>query len=155
VQILEASPTPVILLADDDPDDREMTMKAAKKCQLSAEFHCVSDGEELLEFLRLTGRYLPPALAPAPALILLDLNMPKMDGREVLAEIKRDPALRHIPVVVLTTSNAERDVSRTYDLGGSSFISKPATMAAFVQVMTVLGQYWFEIVKLPAASDGH
>ena len=141
----------VILLADDDADDREMTRKALAKNRLVNEVYEVVDGEELLDFLRHRGRYAPPALSPRPGLILLDLNMPKKDGREALAEIKADPALRRIPVVVMTTSKAEEDIVRMYDLGSNSFISKPITLAALVDVMIVLGQYWFQIVTLPEA----
>ena len=111
----------------------------------------VVDGEERLDLLRHRGRYAPPALSPTPGLILLDLNMPKKDGREALAEIKADPALRRIPVVVMTTSKAEEDIFRMYDLGSNSFISKPITLTALVDVMIVLGQYWFQIVTLPEA----
>ena len=144
----------VILLADDDADDREMTRKALAKNRLVNEVYEVVDGEELLDFLRHRGRYAPPALSPRPGLILLDLNMPKKDGREALAEIKADPALRRIPVVVMTTSKAEEDIVRMYDLGSNSFISKPITLAALVDVMIVLGQYWFQIVTLPEAAAG-
>ena len=142
----------VILLADDDPDDREMTRKALEKNGLAADLHTVADGEELLDYLHHRGRYQPPALSPAPGLILLDLNMPKMDGREALAEIKADRTLRRIPVVVMTTSKAEQDIFRTYDLGSNSFISKPITLAALVELTGVLGQYWFHIVTLPEIS---
>jgi CheY-like chemotaxis protein len=144
----------VILMADDDADDREMTRKALAKNRLANELYEVVDGEELLDFLRHRGRYAPPALSPTPGLILLDLNMPKKDGREALAEIKADPALRRIPVVVMTTSKAEEDIFRMYDLGTNSFISKPITLAALVDVMIVIGQYWFQIVTLPEAAAG-
>ena len=143
----------VILLADDDADDRELTRRALESNRLVNEFYTVADGEELLDFLRHDGRYAPPALSPTPGLILLDLNMPKMDGREALAEIKADPALRRIPVVVMTTSKAEHDIACAYDLGGSSFISKPVTLAGLAEVMGVLGKYWFQIVRLPDAGD--
>lgn len=141
----------VILLADDDPDDREMTRKALQKNRLANDFYTVADGVELMDFLYHRGRYAPPALSPAPGLILLDLNMPKMDGREALAEIKADSTLRRIPVVVITTSQAEEDVVRAYDLGSNSFISKPITLLGLVSAMSVLGQYWFQIVTLPEA----
>jgi CheY-like chemotaxis protein len=144
----------VILLADDDADDREMTRRALDRNHLVSDFHTVRDGEELLDYLHRRGDFAPPALAPRPGLILLDLNMPKKDGREALAEIKADPALRSIPVVVMTTSNAEQDIACTYDLGSNSFISKPVTLAGLVDVTKVLGQYWFEIVRLPATPDG-
>jgi CheY-like chemotaxis protein len=144
----------VILLADDDADDREMTRKALATNHLANDLYAVGDGEELLDYLHHRGRFDPPALSPSPGLILLDLNMPKKDGREALAEIKADPALRRIPVVVMTTSKAEEDVFRAYDLGSSSFISKPITLTALAEVARVLGQYWFQIVKLPEAADG-
>lgn len=144
----------VILLADDDADDREMTRKALAKNLLATDFHTVSDGEQLLDYLHHRGAFAPPALSPTPAFILLDLNMPKMDGREALAEIKADPALRRIPVVVMTTSKAEEDIYRTYDMGCSSFISKPITLAGLVEVTKVLGQYWFNIVTLPDTATG-
>jgi two-component system, response regulator len=142
----------VILLADDDPDDREMTRKALERNQLGDNLHLVVDGEDLLDYLHHRGRHAPPAPAPSPGLILLDLNMPRKDGREALAEIKADPSLRRIPVVVMTTSNADRDVARMYDLGTSSFISKPVTLSALVEVVRVMGEYWFEIVQLPQAA---
>jgi CheY-like chemotaxis protein len=145
-----ASPNPiVILLADDDSDDREMTRRAFDKNQLALELHTVSDGEDLMDYLQRRGRYEPPAVVPTPGLILLDLNMPKKDGREALAEIKADPALRRIPIVVLTTSKAERDISRAYDLGSSSYIIKPVSFAQLVEVTRVLALYWFQIVTLP------
>ena len=144
-----------ILLAEDDPEDCEMTRKALEKNGLASEFQSVSNGEELLEYLNHRGQFAPPALSPTPALILLDLNMPKMDGREALEAIKADPALRRIPVVVMSTSKAEEDILRTYDLGCSSFISKPSTYGSLSEVMLVLGKYWFEIVSLPDnASSG-
>ena len=146
--------TVVILLADADADDREMTRRALEKNQLLGEFHTVKDGEELLDYLHHRGAFAPPALSPRPGLILLDLNMPKKDGREALAEIKADPTLRSIPVVVMTTSSAEQDIACTYDLGSNSFISKPVTLPGLVEVTKMLGRYWFEIVKLPAAPDG-
>jgi CheY-like chemotaxis protein len=141
----------VILLADDDPDDCEMTRLAFQKNRLANQFFTVGDGEELLDYLHHRGRYGPPAESPTPGLILLDLNMPRMDGREALAEIKADLVLRRIPIVVLTTSKADADILRTYDLGTNSFITKPVTFASLVEVARILGQYWFQIVTLPAA----
>jgi CheY-like chemotaxis protein len=141
----------VILLVDDDPDDLHMTRRALEKNGYSRDVYSVGDGEELLEFLRHTGKFAPPALSPTPALILLDLNMPKMDGREALAEIKADKDLHRIPVVIMTTSAAEQDILRAYDLGSNSFISKPITLIELVEVTRVLGLYWFQVVKLPPA----
>jgi CheY-like chemotaxis protein len=142
----------VILLADDDPDDIEMTRRALAKNDLGAEVYTVGDGEALLDFLNHRAAYAPPARTPTPSLILLDLNMPKMDGREALAEIKSDPKLHGIPVVVMTTSTADQDIARAYELGCNSFISKPITLAELVDITKVLGQYWFEMVKLPKSS---
>ena len=144
----------VVLLADDDPDDREMTRKALLKNSLPIDLRSVPDGEELLDYLRRRGNYAPPASAPTPHLILLDLNMPKKDGREALAEIKADAELRPIPVVVMTTSKAELDIAKTYHLGSSSFISKPVTLSKLVEVMQVVGDYWFKVVMLPTVADG-
>jgi CheY-like chemotaxis protein len=149
----DASPI-VILLADDDAEDREMTRKALDSNRLANEFYTVEDGEQLLDFLHHRGAFAPPARSPTPGLILLDLNMPKMDGREALAAIKADPGLRRIPVVVMTTSQAEQDISRTYDLGTNSFITKPITLAGLIEVTKVLGQYWFQIVRLPPPAAG-
>jgi CheY-like chemotaxis protein len=144
------SPRPItILLADDDPDDRMLARDALDESRLANDLHEVIDGEELLEYLRRQGKYAAPGSAPRPGLILLDLNMPRKDGREALREIKADPELRSIPVVVLTTSQAEEDIYRTYDLGVSSFITKPVTFEGLVAVMKALGRYWFEIVELP------
>jgi CheY-like chemotaxis protein len=143
----------VILLADDDEEDRMLACDALIESRLSNEIHSVTDGEDLMDYLHHRGKYLPPAAAPRPGVILLDLNMPKKDGREALREIKSDPELRQIPVVVLTTSKAEEDIFRSYDSGASSFISKPVTFAGLVEVMKGLGRYWFEIVDLPRQEE--
>jgi two-component system, response regulator len=148
------APRPItILLADDDPDDRMLARDALDESRLANDLHEVVDGEELLEYLRRQGKYADPASAPRPGLILLDLNMPRKDGREALREIKADPELRSIPVVVLTTSQAEEDIYRTYDLGVSSFITKPVSFEGLVSVMKALGRYWFEIVELPRGAS--
>ena len=144
----------VILLADDDEEDRMLACDALAESRLSNEISCVTDGEELMDYLHRRGKYAPPAEAPRPGLILLDLNMPKKDGREALREIKSDPDLRQISVVVLTTSKAEEDIYSSYDSGASSFISKPVTFQGLVDVMKGLGKYWFEIVDLPRQHDG-
>jgi CheY-like chemotaxis protein len=154
-----AQPKPIaIVIADDDADDRMLARDALAEARLANDLFFVQDGEELLDFLRHRGRYADPAAAaPRPGLVLLDLNMPRMDGREALAEIKADPELRRIPVVVLTTSKAEEDILRTYDLGVNSFITKPVTFEGLVSVMKALGRHWFEIVELPTPrveSDG-
>jgi CheY-like chemotaxis protein len=143
----------VILLADDDPDDRELAMEALKESRLANELRFVEDGEQLLDYLHNRGQFADRAQHPRPGLILLDLNMPRKDGREALREIKADASLRRIPIVVLTTSKAEEDVYRTYDLGVNSFITKPVTFEGLAHVMRVIGRYWFEIVELPPS--GH
>lgn len=142
-----------ILLADDDEEDRLLTRDALTESRLANDVRFVGDGEELTDYLFRRGAYAEPADAPLPGLILLDLNMPKKDGREVLAEIKSDPDLRQIPVVILTTSKTEEDIVRSYALGGNSFITKPVTFDGLVQAMTVFTQYWFEIVALPTGAD--
>jgi CheY-like chemotaxis protein len=144
-----------ILMADDDADDRLMAQEAFEEARLANELHFVEDGEALMDYLYRRGSYATRSAAQDPGLILLDLNMPKKDGREALKEIKEDPALRHIPIVVLTTSKAEEDILRTYDLGVSSFITKPVTFAGLVELVQALTRYWFEIVTLPSKrSDG-
>ena len=139
----------VIVLADDDEEDRMLTQKALAESRLVNELHCVEDGEELLDYLHQRADYVDPATAPRPHVILLDLNMPRKSGREALAEIKADPAFRHIPIVVLTTSAEDEDIFRSYEVGANSFITKPVTFDGLVQVMRGLGNYWFEIVRLP------
>lgn len=143
----------VILVADDDEDDRLMARDALDEAGLPHELRFVEDGEELLDYLRGRGRYAEPGSAPRPGLILLDLNMPRKDGREALAEIKGDPDLRKIPVVVLTTSRTDEDVERTYQLGGNSFIVKPVSFESLVEIMKTLGRYWFRVVELPSDRD--
>ena len=138
-----------ILVAEDDEDDRMLMQDALEENRLANDLHFVCDGEELMDYLQHRGQYSDPTTAPRPSLILLDLNMPRKDGREALKEIKSDPALRQIPVVVLTTSKAEEDILRTYDLGVSSFIAKPVIFESMVQIIKALGKYWFEIVELP------
>lgn len=139
-----------ILLADDDADDRMMAADALEESRLANDLRFVEDGEELMDYLRRRGKYAEPNTSPRPGLILLDLNMPRKDGREALREIKAEPELRSIPVIVLTTSQAEEDIYRTYDLGVNSFITKPVNFESLVAVMRALGKYWFEIVELPA-----
>jgi len=135
-------------MADDDPDDRFMTKEAFKEAMLINDLRFVEDGEELLEYLYHRGRYSDPESAPRPGLILLDLNMPRKDGREALAEIKADQDLRRIPIVILTTSKAEEDIIRTYDLGSNSYITKPVSFESLVTIMKALSKYWLEIVLL-------
>lgn len=144
------STTITLLMAEDDEEDRLLTREALSESRLANDLHFVENGEELLDYLQRRGKYAAPAPAPRPGLILLDLNMPRKDGREALREIKADPTLRAIPVIVLTTSKAEEDIMRSYDLGASSFITKPVTFEGLVDVMRTLGRYWFQIVDLPS-----
>jgi CheY-like chemotaxis protein len=143
-----------ILIADDDVDDRMLARDALAECRLTNDVRFVADGEELMDYLHQRNAYAAPGSAPVPGLILLDLKMPKKDGREALQEIKADPNLRRIPVVVLTTSKAEEDIYRTYDLGVNSFVTKPVTFDGLVHSMKTLTKYWIEIVELPPRSDG-
>lgn len=144
------NPHPItILMADDDADDRMLAKDAFEESRVVNDLRFVEDGEELLDYLCRRGQYADPGRSPRPGVILLDLNMPRMDGREALQEIKADPRLRRIPVVVLTTSKAEEDIYQTYDLGISSYITKPVTFGALVEVIKTLGRYWIEIVELP------
>lgn len=141
----------LILMADDDPDDRMLTKEALVESRLANDLRFVFDGEELMDYLCNRNAYSDPATAPRPGLILLDLNMPRKDGRQALREIKSNPKLRQIPVLVLTTSKAEEDIFNTYDLGVNSYITKPVTLEGLVAVMKTLGRYWFDIVELPPA----
>lgn len=138
-----------ILMADDDPDDRMLAKDALDEVRLANDVFFVHDGVELLDFLKRRGKYEDPVASPRPGVILLDLKMPKKDGFEALEEIKEDPELRSIPVVILTTSRADEDVVRGYDLGVSGYITKPVTFDGLVEVMKALERYWFEIVELP------
>jgi CheY-like chemotaxis protein len=142
-----------ILMADDDEEDRDFTRDALQNSHLANEMRFVVDGQDLMDYLRHQGIYADGVIeAPRPGVILLDLNMPKKDGREALAEIKSDDDLRRIPVVVLTTSKDEEDIFRTYDLGVNSFITKPVTFTGLVEVMRTWQRYWFELVELPNGS---
>jgi CheY-like chemotaxis protein len=143
-----------ILMADDDADDRLMTKEAFEESKLANDLRFVEDGVELLDYLKRRGKYADPATSPRPGLILLDLNMPKKDGREALREIKADPKLKSIRIVILTTSKAEEDIYRTYDLSAASYITKPVTFASMAEVVKVLGKYWLEIVALPGEENG-
>lgn len=139
----------IFLMADDDPDDRLLIKEAFEESLISNSIYFVEDGVQLMDYLRKQDKYAHPAEAPTPDLILLDLNMPRKDGREALAEIKSDPHLRYIPVVVLTTSKAEEDIMRSYDIGAASYITKPVTFDGLVESIRGLGQYWVQIVRLP------
>lgn len=139
----------VILMADDDEDDRLLTAEALVESRVLNELHFVEDGVQLMEYLRGENKYADREAYPLPGLILLDLNMPKMDGREALAELKKDPVLKRTPVVILTTSKAEEDMLKGYDLGAASYITKPVTFEVLVELMRTLGRYWVEFVELP------
>jgi CheY-like chemotaxis protein len=139
----------VILMAEDDPDDRMLSMEALQEAHLSNDLRYVEDGEELMEYLCHIGKYRDGASSPRPGLILLDLNMPRKDGREALQEIKASPELRCIPIVVLTTSKTEEDILRSYDLGVSGYITKPVKFDDLIDVMRTIGKYWFDVVELP------
>jgi CheY-like chemotaxis protein len=138
-----------ILIAEDDPDDRLLTQRALGMSRVVNDLRFVEDGEELMEYLLHQGRYTDAAKAPRPGLVLLDLNMPRKDGREALKEIKSHPQLHQIPVVVMTTSKAEEDVLRSYDVGANSYVVKPVTFDRLVDLMKTLGTYWVEFVELP------
>lgn len=137
-----------ILLAEDDSNDCILIQKAFQEIDSAYDLVFVKNGIDLLQYLNKQGKFSEPASAPRPDLILLDLNMPRMDGRQALAEIKSDLYLRSIPVVVLTNSHSQEDILRTYDLGGAGFIIKPQTFEGIVEVVKVLNQYWFEVVEL-------
>jgi CheY-like chemotaxis protein len=141
-----------ILMAEDDADDRLLAAEALTENYLVYDLRFVEDGEELMAYLRRQGNYSLPAVAPRPMLILLDLNMPRKDGREALAEIKTDPQLKQIPIVVFTTSADQKDIYQSYDLGANSFITKPASFDDLVNVLRWLERYWFDLVKLPPAT---
>jgi two-component system response regulator len=144
-----------ILMADDDPDDRRLTQEAFEENHLTNTLLFVEDGEELLDYLYHRGKYADPASAPWPSIILLDLNMPRKDGREALEEMKKDPRFRSIRVVIMTTSKAEEDVIRSYHLSAASYITKPVTFERLVEVIRTLGKYWLEIVELPPNGNGN
>ncbi len=142
--------TITILMADDDEDDRLMAKEALQEARLANDIHFVYDGEELMDYLHHRGKYEGGINAPRPGLILLDLNMPRKDGREALKEIKADDDLKQIPIVVLTTSKADEDIYRSYNFGVNSYITKPVSFEGLVEVMKALSLYWFKIVQLPA-----
>lgn len=140
----------LILMAEDDPEDAMLAADALHEAKLLNPFVVVEDGRALMDYLHCTGAFAPPHPAVRPGIILLDLNMPRMNGKEALAEIRSDPGLRDIPVVVLTTSRADEDVLRSYTLGANSFIVKPVSFEGLVDVMRGIESYWFEMVRLPA-----
>lgn len=142
-----------ILMADDDPDDQMMTKEAMEECRIGNQLRFVEDGEELMDYLQHRGKYSNPEDAPRPGLILLDLNMPKKDGREAIKEIRADDTLRVIPIVVLTTSGLFEDIYRSYDLGANTFIQKPVTFEGLVEMIRTLDKFFFEIVELPTDQE--
>lgn len=142
----------VLLIADDDEEDREMTREAFEENFAFSQIHMVTDGLALIDYLFRQGIYADPERSPRPGLILLDLNMPRMDGRQALQHIKSHPELRSIPVIVLTTSHAEEDIFKSYNLGVNCFISKPVSAKDFIEVAQSIGRYWFETVLLPSPS---
>lgn len=139
----------VILMADDDSDDRMMTRDALREARIMNEIRFVSGGQELMEYRCRRGEYIDPADSPCPGLLLLDLNMPRKDSREAIGEIKAHPDLRRIPIVVMTTSKTEEDIIRSYELGVAGYITKPISFEGLIEVMFAIGKYWFEIVELP------
>lgn len=148
-----SSRTPItILIAEDDYEDRMLTQQALAESRLANDVRFVEDGVELLAYLRREGAYAAPGAAPTPGVILVDLNMPRKDGREAIAEIKQDPALRRIPIVVLTTSKAEEDILDSYGFGVSSYIAKPVSFERLIQVMQAFSHYWLQIVELPSGT---
>ena len=147
-----ASGQPVeILLVEDNEGDARLAREAMLESKMRNTLHHVSDGEEAMAFLRRIGKY---ADAPRPSLILLDLNLPKMDGREVLAKIKSDDELRHIPVVILTQSSAEEDILASYDLHANCYITKPVDLTQFIKVVRSIDDFWLTIVRLPDSVPG-
>jgi CheY-like chemotaxis protein len=139
-----------ILIADDDAEDRDLAQRGLRAARLDNDLRFVSDGDELMDYLFRRGRYEDAATSPRPGLLLLDLQMPKRDGLSCLKELRANAELRALPVVMLTTSSAEKDVFDSYDLGVNSYITKPVTFSGLVDAMRAIGHYWFRIVELPA-----
>ncbi len=142
-----------VLLVEDDPDDVAITQRAFEKGKILNPLHVVRDGEEAIEFLEHVGRYADDEKAPRPGLILLDLNLPRLDGREVLKRIKASPSLRRIPVVVLTTSKEEADVLNCYDSGANTYITKPVEFDNFLKAVVTIGEYWLAIAEIPDGGE--
>ncbi|MDP3717515.1 MAG: response regulator [Acidobacteriota bacterium] len=139
----------VVMLADDDPDDCLLARDALAAGRNQVQLRVTRDGEDLMDYLHRRGAYQDPATAPRPQLILLDLSMPRKSGLEALAEIKATPALRQIPVIIMTTSSQDEEICRSYDLGASSFVTKPVRFETLVDVMNNIDRYWFQTVELP------
>lgn len=142
----------MILMAEDDADDQLLVKDALAECGIHAEVRFVTDGEELVDYLFRRGKYELVSASPRPDLVLLDLNMPRKDGREALREIRAHASFRRVPVVVFTTSRADTDIEKVYELGANSFITKPAAFDALVATMAKITGYWFGVVELPAAN---
>ena len=142
-----------ILLVEDDRGDQELTRRALDEGKIRNDLRIVEDGEEALAYLFRRGKYKDPATSPRPDLLLLDLNLPRVDGREVLEQIRADSKLRRMAVVVLTTSRQEEDILRSYELGCNSFITKPVDINQFIRVIQALERYWFQIVVLPPKTE--
>ena len=140
---------PLILMAEDDPEDVMFAQDALAEAKMPNPFVVVEDGQELMDYLKRTGSFAPPFEASRPGIILMDLNMPRKDGKEALTEIRSDPTLKDIPVIVLTTSKADSEILNTYSLGANSYIVKPVSFEGLVGVMRSIDNYWFEFVKLP------
>ena len=145
----EISERTVLLMADDDPADCLLTEKALRKADITCPLYVVHDGAELMDYLKQRGNYTDPAAAPRPSLILLDLNMPKVNGTEFLAQLREEPELNSIPVVILTTSNDERDIAASYALGANAYMVKPSAFDDMVSVAEVVKAHWLETVRLP------
>lgn len=144
--MIEKSKHVEILMVEDNPADVRLTMEAFRDAKVLNNLNVVADGEEAMAFLRHEGKY---ADAPRPDLILLDLNLPKKDGREVLEDIKQDPSLKRIPVVILTTSEDEKDILKAYDLHVNAYITKPVDLDQFIKVVEAVEDFWLSVVKLP------
>ncbi len=142
-----------ILLVEDSVEDAEATRRAFTRAGLRNPIHCCPDGDTALDYLHRRGAFADPAAAPRPGIVLLDLNLPGTDGREVLHEIKERPDLRQIPVIVLTTSLDEKDVEACYRMGANSYVQKPVDMDGFMRAIQRLKDYWFEVVVLPRDGD--
>ncbi len=153
-EIVENLRMATVLLVEDNPAERNLARRALQKGVMQCDLRVVSDGEEAMDYLWRRGPYAAAEQSPRPHLILLDLNMPKLDGRQVLEKIKSDPALQSIPVVVMTTSRHDEDIARNYQLGCNSFISKPVEVHEFLDALRQLGCYWLRLVVLPAEGGG-
>lgn len=140
-----------LLLADDDPDDRMLVHDALEEADWSVDLREVEDGNELIDYLERRGKYADPADSPRPGMILLDLKMPGRGGLQALEVIKQTELIRRIPIVVLTTSSAEEDITGAYDLGANSFVVKPSSFATLVEMMQTLEKYWLDVVTLPTS----